>query len=811
MGLIRDVAEYVMLDRKARDFPPDPIYAGSTTTRFTSRNAATHLSAYGGEQAIDWVMDCVRLIAESASNAEYHFLKEGKKLLPEKSPSDPKNPTVDEDLAALLREPNPYMDYTELVELTVIDILLAGEAFWHRHRIDPQTNRPLALYRLAPPLIDVLPGEERFVDGYEYRVPGKKPVRFGRDEVIHFKLPNPHNPYRGLGVIAGGPRVYDVELSMVEAEAQFFEQGTKLSGVLQTDRRVPEPVFKKIQRQFSTMYSGARNAYKVAVLEQGLRFQSIQPTAAEAQFEELSKLSRDRIAHMFRVPLPLIGNLENANYKMAEAQRIFDTKTMRPFLNKLQRSITRGLTDAWGVEFKIEYEYVMPDEDRLRLAESVAALPGIRVSEVRAQAGFDPLGDERDEIVLNLPVENEPLPPRGSEPGAPPNRNNVPGFPDPGQTLPPRTGDQQRPRTAASLGRKALFDPTNPDPLLDARTPVVDYYAHQIKVALETAAAALEIELTNIVRGRDAKAKEESLSAKVRASEAWKRFEGKVRKSLERNAEGAAREAVEQHRILGFSPDEELVDFDQMVDDLIGRKNGIKSIIGNLKKDVSKVVADGVRKGYTADQILHGEGEDYLGLRGMIIAWRRGQAETIALTEATEYYNEGILRTAEASGLDHVLVLDGEDWDEPCQKANGEVWSLSRARDNRTEHPRCRRAFFPVTVAAELPREGKAVGSKVVIEQPPAPDFKIEAPVSVNVPENPVTVNIPEQPAPHVEIRMPDPKPRERKSVTVNRDAETNAILGFKEVYDDGSGNLREVNVEAVRDDKNKLVGFREL
>lgn len=807
MGVIRDVAEFVMFDRKARDFPDDPVYAGTpSTSRFSNRNASTHLSAYGGDQAIDWVMDCVRLIMESASNADYHFNKDGDKLLRAKSPSDPEAKIVDEDLASLLAEPNPYMDYVELIELTIIDLLLAGEAFWHKHQIDPETNRPLAIYRLAPPLVDVIPGKTRFVDGYEYRVPGKQPVPFDRDEVIHFKLPNPHNPWRGLGVIAGGPRVYDVELSLVESEAQFFEQGTKLSGVLQTDRRVPEPVFKKIQRQFSAMYSGARNAYKVAVLEQGLRFQSIQPTAAEAAFEPLSKLSRDRILHMFRVPAPLIGNLENANYKMSEAQRIFDTKTMRPFLNKLQRAITIGLTDAWGVEFVIEYEYVMPDEDRLRLAESVAALPGIKVKEVRAQAGYDPLGDNRDDIVLNLPVENEPLPPRGSEPGADPNRNNVPGFPEPGGELPARTGDARRPRTPASLGRKALFDPTNPDPLLDARLPVVEHFAHQIKVALETAAAALEIELTNIVRGREGKAKEATLSAKIRAADAWRKFENKLKDSLARSAKGVAAEAAEHHKILGFSPDEDLIDFDEIANDLVNRKNGIKSIVGNLKKDVSKVVADGVRKGYTADQILHGVDEDYPGLRGMIVAWRGGQAETIALTEATEYYNEGIISTAEAAGLDHVLVLDGEDWDEPCQRANGEVWSLVRARENRTEHPRCRRAFFPVTVAADLP-EGKAGsgGGKVVIEQAPAPDLRIDSPVSVTMPE----IKIPEQQAPHVEIRLPEPKPREKKTVRVRR-GENNQVLGYTEVYDDPDGKVREVDVEVVRDENDQIIGFQE-
>jgi HK97 family phage portal protein len=401
---------------------------GNPTKRFTNQKAARHLKAYGGDaDAIDWVMDCVRLIIETTSNAEYHFEQDGEILVPRPSAQNPDAKTAPDDLVSLLEEPNPYMDWVELIELLGIDILLAGEGFWLKHAIT-DNDRPLALYRLSPALIDVIPGETSFIDRYEYRAPGKVPISFKPDEIIHFKLPNPHDQYRGLGIIAGGPRVFDTELSLVESEAQFFEQGTKLSGVLTTDKRVPEPMFKKIQSQFRSMYSGARNAYKVAVLEQGLKFSPIQPSAADAQYVELSKLSRDRIAHMFRVPLPLLGNMENANYKLTEAQRVFDTKTMRPFLNKLEKAITRGLTSLWDVEFKIDYEYVMPEEDRLNLVSSFSALPGVTVGECRQQAGLSPFGDERDNIVLNLTQDGAPNRNLPGEGGRPPNGENVPSL-----------------------------------------------------------------------------------------------------------------------------------------------------------------------------------------------------------------------------------------------------------------------------------------------------------------------------------------------------------------------------------------------
>jgi hypothetical protein len=146
---------------------------------------------------------------------------------------------------------------------------------------------------------------------------------------------------------------------------------------------------------------------------------------------------------------------------------------------------------------------------------------------------------------------------------------------------------------------------------------------------------------------------------------------------------------------------------------------------------------------------LHGTGDDFTGLRGTMVAWRRNQAETIALTESAEYYNEGVLRVAENSDHNFVLVLDGEDYDEPCRAANGEVWAISHARQRRTEHPRCRRSFFPIGIEGEIPTPGprSTLGDGVKaqidiprqevhidLQQPPPPEVKVTV--------NPPTVNV---------------------------------------------------------------------
>lgn len=424
-----------------------PLFFNDASTgarrRLSNRNAARHTSAYGGSDAIDLVMDCVDLYAQTASNADFHFESTtGRVLRPHpRKDSDPDEGTAPQDLVRLFEHPNPMMDYTELLELSIIDILLAGEFFWLKHEMNG-LGKPRALYRISPSLIDVVPGSV-CPKSYIYTPPGGgDALHFQPQQILHVKRPNPHDPWRGLGVIAGGPRMFDISLALVDTMAAYYEQGTSLTGVLESERTITDSSWKKITRQFRALYSGSSNAGKVAMLERGLKFKPISGTAEQAAFKEISNWSEERIAKAFRVPLPLLGQVGGTDRQaVREAQRIFDNKTMRPFLNRLQSTISHGLTQPWNLTYHIDHEYVMPIEDLFDLAQIYGALPGVKVREIREFVDLKPLGDERDEIVLNLPgMDREdgghPDRPLGPEPGRPPRPENTKPFPEVGGELP---------------------------------------------------------------------------------------------------------------------------------------------------------------------------------------------------------------------------------------------------------------------------------------------------------------------------------------------------------------------------------------
>lgn len=463
--------------------PPADLYAAAglpiggpavpLTSRLSQREARRHLSSYGGEQAIDTVNNCINTYIDAATLAEYKFRKDGEIYLPH-LPDDAPPDTLQAplDLVNLIERPNPHQSWDEFIALAITDYLMVGNVYWLKWRCQQGSDKPLAIYRLSPADVNVLPGKTDFIAGYEYKVPGRgMPIHFEPEKVIHFRRPNPHNPYFGLGIVASGARMLDIELALTETQAQFFEQGAKLSGVLQSDRRVPDPVFKKLTMQFRNLYSGSKNAYKVAVLEQGLQFKSIQPTAAENEFVALTNLSFERICRLFRIPPQMLQGEARPGI-MQEAKRQFTSDTMAPFLKRFNTLISQSLTQpGWGYDFEMDYKYVMPREDQLKLVANIAALPGIKINEIRAEAGLSLLSEDEKgpdgkpigEMIINLPsVSTEqgghPDQPMMGESGRPPKMENTQAFPQRGSVQAPRPVNGAPPHKAPATTGKGLSE-----------------------------------------------------------------------------------------------------------------------------------------------------------------------------------------------------------------------------------------------------------------------------------------------------------------------------------------------------------------
>jgi HK97 family phage portal protein len=423
---------------------------------FSARAAKTHLSAYAGSQAIDLVFGCCNVIAETASAAGFALeSSEGKSMPLDRAEAEPSERLAPQDLVELLKRPNPWQTWTDLIEELIIDYLLTGDWFIYQYGLEDETGdlpgtRPVALYRLPPDRVTVLTGEEvgkpsELIGGYRYEVPGaEKPADYEAEDVIQLRRPNVHSPYRGAGIIAGAPLLFDLELALQQSKEAYFRNGARLSGVLETDRSVPDNLGSKLKREFNGLFAGTEASGMTALLSAGVKYRPIQSNAQEAELTATTEQTAKRVIAMFRVPRAKLG-MESGD-EPGEERREFANGMMRPLLNRIQEILTYRLTEpGWGVRFCIEYEYQMPIEEQIKLAGTYGTLPGITIREVREAAGKPRLTElmedqaeakKIEEIVLNLPGQEAPTDNLPGEAGRPPRAEKKSGKVPAGQDQP---------------------------------------------------------------------------------------------------------------------------------------------------------------------------------------------------------------------------------------------------------------------------------------------------------------------------------------------------------------------------------------
>lgn len=696
---------------------------GRTQTPLSQREAPAHMQTYGGNQSIDWLMDAINFTVTAAASAGWHFEDGGQELVAKKDPNDPSTvklaPT---DLVTLLQEPNPFMNWEELVEITLIDWFLVGNAYWVKWAL-PSSGKPLALYRMAPQYVKIIPGKFG-PDKYRYRLPGaREDVEFLPEQVVHFKRTNPLDPYYGMGVVKGGAKALDMELGLTRTMASYYDKAALPSGVVQTERRVPRDVFNKLKAQMRSFYSGGDNAGQLMVLEAGLKFDALTPSALEAAFATMGGWSRDRIFAMFNLNKGLLGIWDGqGDPKLPDWQFLFDQKTMVPLTGKFARAISRGLVQpGWGFNFCIDYEEVQQPDLILNRAGTLAKLPGVKVHEVRAAAKLPPStgqGSEIDDFVLNMPGPNMDANGQGgtadpnlpSEAGRPPLPQNTTGF---SKKAPPAKagGNSGRP------GKKSIEDvladlddiletkalppadhvhigklqsPVVPplDVLHPKRSDALDGLNSDIVSQLTAAAHELERGLLDATEGKA----DGTIYQRVKNSAAWERFKSKLETILEGGAQSALSMSNTHHANQGL--DQAEIDYEAVAREVVYRKEGgLNGILKTIKDRILKRVLDSQRKADSQVDIQK-------TIRDTITEWKDGTAPGVALDTTTHGYNEATLSVAEANGSTEVLVSDGLDHDEPCIEANGQTWTIKAARANMQEHSRCRRAFVPLPTVA---------------------------------------------------------------------------------------------------------------
>lgn len=323
--------------RGARDKPRDSYGSSAYSFLFGRTTSGKPVNERTAMQTTA-VYSCVRILAEAVASLPLHIYK---------YTDDGKERVIDHPLYAILHdEPNPDMTSLVFRETMMSHLLIYGNAYGQIIR--DGAGRVLGLYPLLPDKMEVDRLENGELVYYYSRYSEENPnfkelgrIILRQQDVLHI----PGLGFDGLvgySPIAMAKNAVGMTLACEEYGASFFANGANPGGVLEHPGVLKDP--GKVRESWNSVYRGTNNAHKVAVLEEGMKYQQIGIPPEEAQFLETRKFQINEIARMYRIPPHMVGDLEKSSFSNIEQQSLeFVKYTLDPWVIRWEQSLQKAL------------------------------------------------------------------------------------------------------------------------------------------------------------------------------------------------------------------------------------------------------------------------------------------------------------------------------------------------------------------------------------------------------------------------------------------------------------------------------------
>lgn len=315
--------------------------------------------------ALSTVFSCVRVLAESVGQLPVHLYEQrGREKL-----KAPEHPLYD----LLHFAPNKFQTAQEWREWVVSCLALRGNAYSQIIRTGPAGRQRVAeLLPLHPE--SVTPKYDAGTGSVSYRVAlaGGGSETLPAAEVLHIPLFT-LDGFTGVNPVQYAREAVGLAVGAEEFGAKLFANGAQPGGVIEHPGKLSQTAYDRLKASWDERHQGSGNAHRVAILEEGTKWQSVGFPAADAQFLESRKYQRSEIAGMYRVPPHMIGDLDKATFSNIEQQSLdFVGGGLLPYLTRIEQ--------------RVAFQLLSPEERRRYFAKFNVA--GLLRGDMAARGAF---------------------------------------------------------------------------------------------------------------------------------------------------------------------------------------------------------------------------------------------------------------------------------------------------------------------------------------------------------------------------------------------------------------------------------------
>jgi HK97 family phage portal protein len=300
---------------------------------------------------------------------------------------------TDHPLLDLLAQVNPVHNAFDLWELTTLYQEVHGAAYW---QLDAgPLGTPQQIWILPSQNVTARrdPGSPRLVDYYLYRT-GTSERRFSPEQIIHFRYPDPRDPYTGgLSPL----RACYEQASLVSEFAAFkrakFDNHAVPDAIVSPDEVIGEEERDRLETQWNQRFRRGGSG-RVVVAESALRVQLLAHSMGDLAALADMNATKEDVANAFHIPISFLTSQTNlANLQAAEHQHM--AKAVTPRLQRRDEKLNEQLVPLYDPTRRLflASEDPVPINRELTAKEQELNLKYgvVTINEVRGGQGLEPV------------------------------------------------------------------------------------------------------------------------------------------------------------------------------------------------------------------------------------------------------------------------------------------------------------------------------------------------------------------------------------------------------------------------------------
>lgn len=233
-------------------------------------------------------------------------------------------------------QPNELMTSMQWRETCQAHILTWGNAY---NYLDFNGRGQVASISPLPP--HRMEKIERTAAGlvYHYRLPDNTLTKYPEWRIWHLAGLG-YDGLIGYSPVTMARRAIGLGIAADDYGAYFFGNGAQPGGVLQHPGSLSDEAYKRLLNSWENRHGGLSNSNRVALLEEGMKYDQIGIPPQDAQFLETRIKQSREVYSLYRVPPHMAGDMEKSSYSTNEQAAIeFIVHTMRPWFVRWEQSI----------------------------------------------------------------------------------------------------------------------------------------------------------------------------------------------------------------------------------------------------------------------------------------------------------------------------------------------------------------------------------------------------------------------------------------------------------------------------------------